>query len=84
MTRQEYEEKLERGIVQVRAGLGITKTMEELECMAENEVRVAQIQLPDPTDTDPCPGCSWRAGASMPGNGFLRCSRMVGMTLRWR
>ena len=55
MTRQEYEEKLERGIAQVRAGLGITKTMEELECMAENEARVAQIQLPDPADTDPCP-----------------------------
>lgn len=55
MTRQEYEEKLERGIAQVRAGQGITKTMEELECMAENEMRVAQIQLPDPADADSCP-----------------------------
>ena len=55
MTRQEYEEKLERGIAQVRAGQGITKTMEELERMAEDEVRVAQLQLPDPADADPHP-----------------------------
>ncbi len=55
MTRQEYEEKLERGIAQVRAGLGITKTMEELERMAECEMRFAQLQLPDPADADPHP-----------------------------
>lgn len=35
MTQQEYKEKLERGIAQVRAGQGIVKTMEELERMAE-------------------------------------------------
>lgn len=29
MTRQEFEEKLERGIAQVRDGQGIVKTMEE-------------------------------------------------------
>lgn len=40
MTRQEYEEELERGIAQVRAGQGITKMMEELECMTENEMRI--------------------------------------------
>jgi hypothetical protein len=34
MNRQEFEEKLERGIAQVRAGQGIVKTMEELERMA--------------------------------------------------
>lgn len=54
MTYQEYEEKLERGIAQVRAGQGIVKTMEELERMAE-EMRVAQLQLPDPVDADPHP-----------------------------
>ena len=31
-----YLSKLERGLAQVRAGLGITKTMEELEAMAED------------------------------------------------
>lgn len=40
MTRQEFEEKLERGIAQVRSGQGIVKTMEELERMAE-ETRIA-------------------------------------------
>ena len=55
MTQQEYKEKLERGIAQVRAGQGIVKTMEELERMAE-EMRIAQLQLPDPADTDPHPG----------------------------
>ena len=54
MNRQEFEEKLERGIAQVRDGQGIVKTMEELECMAE-ETRIAQIQLPDPADADPHP-----------------------------
>ena len=54
MTQQEYKEKLERGIAQVRAGQGIVKTMEELERMAE-EMRIAQLQLPDPADTDPHP-----------------------------
>ena len=55
VTRQEYEEKIERGIAQVQAGQGITKTMEELERMEKDEMRVAQIQLPDPADTDPHP-----------------------------
>ena len=54
MTQQEYKEKLERGIAQVRAGQGIVKTMEELERMAE-EMRIAQLQLPDPADTEPHP-----------------------------
>ena len=54
MTRQEYKEKLERGIAQVRAGQGIVKTMEELESMAE-ETKIAQLQLPAPADTDPHP-----------------------------
>lgn len=54
MIKQEYEEKLERGLAQVRAGQGIVKTMEELESMAE-ETRIAQLQLPDPADTDPHP-----------------------------
>lgn len=49
MTYQEYNEKLKRGLAQVRAGQGIVKTMEELERMAE-ETRFAQLQLPDPTD----------------------------------
>ena len=31
-----YLSKLERGLEQVHAGLGITKTMEELEAMAED------------------------------------------------
>lgn len=30
-------EKLKRGLEQVRAGLGITKTMEELEAMEKDE-----------------------------------------------
>lgn len=55
MTHQEYNKKLERGLAQVRAGQGITKTMEELEHMAEDEVRIAQLQLPDPADSDPHP-----------------------------
>ena len=38
MTHQEYKEKLERGIAQVRAGQGIVKTMDELEAMAEDGV----------------------------------------------
>ena len=46
MTRQEYEEKIERGIAQVQAGQGITKTMEELERMEKDEMRVAQFHLP--------------------------------------
>ena len=33
-----YVGKLERGLEQVRAGLGIVKTMEELEAMAEDGV----------------------------------------------
>ena len=33
-----YLGKLERGLEQVRAGLGIVKTMEELEAMAEDGV----------------------------------------------
>lgn len=40
MTKQEYKEKLERGIAQVRAGQGIVKTLEKLESMAE-ESRIA-------------------------------------------
>ena len=82
VTRQEYEEKIERGIAQVQAGQGITKTMEELERMEKDEMRVAQIQLPDPADTDPHPRLLLEA--SMPGSGSLRCSRMAGMMLRWR
>ena len=34
MTHKEYKEKMERGIAQVRAGQGITKTMKELEVKA--------------------------------------------------
>ena len=45
MTRQEYTEKLERGIAQIRDGQCIVKTMEELERM-EEETRIAQLQLP--------------------------------------
>lgn len=45
MTHQEYNKKLERGLAQVRAGQGITKTMEELEHMAE----VALSVSPDKT-----------------------------------
>lgn len=48
------EGKLGKGLVQVRAGQGIVKTMEELERMAE-ETKIAQIQLPDPADADPHP-----------------------------
>lgn len=33
-----YLSKLERGLEQVHAGLGITKTMEELEAMAEDGI----------------------------------------------
>ena len=54
MTRQEYTEKLERGIAQIRDGQCIVKTMEELERM-EEETRIAQLQLPDPADADPLP-----------------------------
>ena len=32
-----YLEKLKRGLEQVRVGLGITKTMEELEAMGKDE-----------------------------------------------
>ena len=69
MTRQEYEEKLERGLAQVRAGQGIVKTMEELECMAE-ETRVAQLQLPDPADTDPHPRLLLEGRGIHAGEGF--------------
>lgn len=75
MTRQEYTEKLERGIAQIRDGQCIVKTMEELERM-EEETRIAQLQLPDPADADPHPrlllegrGGSRRGGlyGSVPG-----------------
>lgn len=46
MTHKEYKEKMERGIAQVRAGQAITKTMKELERMAEDEMRVAQLPPP--------------------------------------
>lgn len=69
MTYQEYEEKLERGIAQVRAGQGIVKTMEELERMAE-ERRVAQLQLPDPADTDPHPRLLLEGRGVHAGEGF--------------
>lgn len=48
------EGKLGRGLAQVRAGHGIVKTIEELECMAE-ETKIVQIKLPDSADTDPHP-----------------------------
>ena len=54
VTHQDYIEKLERGIAQVRVSQGIVKTIEELEHMAE-EKRFAQLQLPYPTDADPHP-----------------------------
>ncbi len=54
MTHQDYIEKLERGLAQVRAGQGIVKAMEELESMT-GETRIFQLQLPDPADTDPHP-----------------------------
>lgn len=69
MTRQEYEEKLERGIAQVRAGKGIVKTMEELERMAE-ETRVVQLQLPDPADADPHPRLLLEGRGIHAGEGF--------------
>ena len=75
MTQQEYKEKLERGIAQVRAGQGIVKTMEELERMAE-EMRIAQLQLPDPADTDPHPRLLLEGRGIHAGP----CSRMGGMT----
>lgn len=83
MTRQDYKEKLERGIAQVRAGQGIVKTMEELESMAE-ETKIAQLQLPDPTDADPHPRLLLEGWGIHAGEGLLPCFLMVGMTLRWR
>ena len=83
MNRQEFEEKLERGIAQVRAGQGIVKTMEELERMAE-ETRIAQLQLPDPADADPHPRLLLEGRVSMPGRALPPCSRMAGTTLPWR
>ena len=73
MTHQEYNKKLERGLAQVRAGQGITKTMEELEHMAEDEVRIAQLQLPDPADADPHPPAA-PGGPGHPCRGVLFCS----------
>ena len=35
--KSDHIEKINRGIEQVRSGLGIVKTMEELEAMAEDE-----------------------------------------------
>lgn len=46
MTRQEYKKKLERGIAQVRAGLGIVKTMEELESMTEEKISPDSVTRP--------------------------------------
>ena len=69
MTQQEYKEKLERGIAQVRAGQGIVKTMEELERMAE-EMRIAQLQLPDPADADPHPRLLLEGRGIHAGEGF--------------
>ena len=69
MNRQEFEEKLERGIAQVRAGQGIVKTMEELERMAE-ETRIAQLQLPDPADADPHPRLLLEGRGIHAGEGF--------------
>lgn len=42
MTCQEYEEKQERGIAQVRTGQGFDKTMGKLERMAE-ETKIAKL-----------------------------------------
>ncbi len=83
MTRQEYEKKLEGGIAQVRAGQGITKTMEELERMAEDEVNVAQLQLPDPADTDPHPRLLLDGRGIHAGEGFTALFP-DGTTLPWR
>ena len=69
MTQQEYKEKLERGIAKVRAGQGIVKTMEELERMAE-EMRIAQLQLPDPADVDPHPRLLLEGRGIHAGEGF--------------
>ena len=69
MTQQEYKEKLERGIAQVRAGQGIVKTMEELERMAE-EMRIAQLHLPDPADADPHPRLLMEGRGIQAGEGF--------------
>ena len=74
MTYQEYNEKLKRGLAQVRAGQGIVKTMEELERMAE-ETRFAQLRLPDPADADPHPRLLLRAGAFMLASVLRPCSR---------
>ena len=70
MTHKEYKEKMERGIAQVRAGQGITKTMKELERMAEDEMRVAQLQLPDPADADPHPRLLLEGRGIHAGEGF--------------
>ena len=69
VTRQEYAEKLERGLAQVRVGQGITKTMEELERM-EEETRIAQLQLPDPADADPHPRLLLEGRGIHAGEGF--------------
>lgn len=40
-----YRDKLKRGLEQVRAGLGIIKTMEELEAMEKDESQGVTDQL---------------------------------------
>ena len=40
-----YRDKLKRGLEQVRAGLGIVKTMEELEAMEKDESQGVTDQL---------------------------------------
>ena len=69
MTRQEYTEKLERGIAQIRDGQCIVKTMEELERM-EEETRIAQLQLPDPADAGPHPRLLLEGRGVHAGEGF--------------
>lgn len=61
--------KLEKGLAQVRAGLGIVKTMEELERMAD-ETKIAQIQLPDSADADPHPRLLLEGRGVHAGEGF--------------
>ena len=83
MTYQEYNEKLKRGLAQVRAGQGIVKTMEELERRAE-ETDLHSLSYQTRRTLIRTLGCFWRAGAFMLASVSRRCSRMGCMILPWR
>lgn len=60
-----YHDKLKRGLEQVHAGLGIIKTMEELEAMEKMKAKVLQISYEPERDRLTWDGWDLHCGQSM-------------------